>query len=156
MACVAPSVALAPGGDGARRVDSAGSVVICAGRESSVVLGREDVVAAQDRIRGFVRRTPTLAASGPDQVWLKCEFLQHCGVFKTRGAFNRQLAARERGELDPSIGVVVASGGNAGLANAYAARQLGVPAAVFVPAAAPAVKVQRIAAYGAHVHRIGA
>lgn len=42
------------------------------------------------------------------------------------------------------------------MAHAYAARQLGVPAAVFVPAAAPAVKVQRIAAYGAQVHRIGA
>jgi threonine dehydratase len=121
-----------------------------------VVFSREDVLAAQDRIRGFVRRTPTLVASGPEEVWLKCEFLQHCGVFKTRGAFNRQLAARERGELDPSIGIVVASGGNAGLAHAYAARQLGVPATVFVPAAAPAVKVQRIAEYGARVHRVGA
>jgi len=120
-----------------------------------VGFSRGDVLAAHDRIRGFVRRTPTLAASGPDEVWLKCEFLQHCGVFKTRGAFNRQLAARERGELDASIGIVVASGGNAGLAHAYAARQLGVPANVFVPAAAPAVKVQRIAEYGAQVHRIG-
>ena len=116
---------------------------------------RADVLAAQDRIRGFVRRTPTLAASGPNEVSLKLEFLQHCGVFKTRGAFNRQLAAREHGELDVSTGIVVASGGNAGLAHAYAARQLRVPATVFVPAAAPAVKVQRIAEYGAHVHRIG-
>ena len=50
----------------------------------------------------------------------------------------------------------MASGGNAGLAHAYAARQLGVPATVFVPAAAPAVKVQRIAEYGARLHRVGA
>src|SRR3954470_4020000 len=116
---------------------------------------REDVHVASRRIQRRVRWSPLLQPVGADAVWLKCEFLQHCGVFKTRGAFNRQLAARERGELDASIGIVVASGGNAGLAHAYAARQLGVPANVFVPAAAPAVKVQRIAEYGAQVHRFG-
>ena len=88
-------------------------------------------------------------------VWLKCEFTQHAGVFKTRGAFNRLLAAQERGELDARVGIVAASGGNAGLANAYAARALGVPATVFVPTNAPAVKVSRLRDYGADVVQVG-
>ncbi len=88
-------------------------------------------------------------------MWFKCEFLQHCGVFKTRGAFNRQLAALETGELGDA-GVVVASGGNAGLAHAFVGRELGVRVTVFVPQAAPAVKVERIQAYGAEVRRVGA
>ncbi|MGV1007228.1 MAG: threonine/serine dehydratase [Dermatophilaceae bacterium] len=121
------------------------------------MITREDVLAAQARIRGFVRHTPLLAPSPSEEpVWLKCEFLQHCGVFKVRGAFNRQLAARERGELDPALGVVVASGGNAGLAHAYAAAVLGVPATVFVPRSAPALKAHRIRQYGAEIRRVGA
>lgn len=116
---------------------------------------REDVLAAEQRIAGRVRRTPLLAPSDRDAVWLKCEFLQHCGVFKTRGAFNRQLAGLESGEIGDA-GIVVASGGNAGLAQAYAARELGLRATVFVPVAAPEVKVARIEAYGAQVRRVGA
>jgi len=115
---------------------------------------RQDVLAARDRIEGRVRRTPLLGPSDRDGVWLKCEFLQHCGVFKTRGAFNRQLAAIERGELGDA-GIVVASGGNAGLAQAYVANELGVTATVFVPESAPEVKVQRIRSYGAEVRRGG-
>jgi threonine dehydratase len=115
---------------------------------------RDDVLAAARRIEGRVRRTPLLAPTSQDAVWLKCEFLQHCGVFKTRGAFNRQLAASETGELS-AAGIVVASGGNAGLAQAYAASQLGIRATVFVPEAAPQVKVDRIERYGADVVRIG-
>lgn len=88
-------------------------------------------------------------------MWLKCEFLQHTGVFKARGAFNRMLAARERGELTVALGVVAASGGNAGLANAYAAAVLGVPATVFVPLGAPPVKVARLRDYGATVRQVG-
>jgi threonine dehydratase len=120
-----------------------------------VIITRDDVLAARDRIAGRVRRTPLLAPSDRDRVWLKCEHLQHCGVFKTRGAFNRQLAARERGELG-AAGIVVASGGNAGLAQAFVARELGVRATVFVPETAPAVKVERIRRYGAEVRRVGA
>jgi threonine dehydratase len=89
-----------------------------------------------------------------DALWLKCEFLQHCGVFKTRGAFNRQLAALETGEVGEA-GIVVASGGNAGLAQAYVARALGIRATVFVPRTAPEVKVERIRGYGAEVRRVG-
>lgn len=112
-----------------------------------------DVEAARERIAGRVRRTPLLdvgdAFGGAG--WFKLELLQHTGTFKARGAFNRILGATEDGSLDPRVGVVVASGGNAGLANAYAARELGVPATVFVPETAPAVKVGRLRTYGAEV-----
>lgn len=120
------------------------------------LISRNDVLDAKRRIARHVRRTPLMEAgtAWPD-VWLKCEFLQHTGVFKARGAFNRVLAAHERGELDPVVGVVAASGGNAGLANAFAAATLGVPATVFVPVTAPAVKVGRLRDYGARVRRVG-
>lgn len=108
------------------------------------------------RINGYVRRTPLLQVATPTgALWLKCEFLQHTGVFKARGAFNRLVAARDRGELDPSAGVVIASGGNAGLANAYAAATVGVKATVFVPETAPPVKIERIREYGADVRQVG-
>ena len=120
------------------------------------MITRDDVLTAQMRINGYVRRTPLLQVATPSEPrWLKCEFLQHTGVFKTRGAFNRLLAARDRGELDPSAGVVIASGGNAGLANAYAAATLGVQATVFVPETAPPVKIERIREYGADVRQVG-
>lgn len=121
------------------------------------MITRDDVLAAEKRISKHIRHTPLLrggTSSAP--LWLKCEFLQHTGVFKARGAFNRQLAALERGELDPAVGVVAASGGNAGLANAYAAAALGVPATVFVPENAPRVKVERLLAYNATVRQVGA
>jgi threonine dehydratase len=120
------------------------------------MIDRDTVLQAHDRIRPHIVHTPVLPPDpgGPD-VWFKCEFLQHTGVFKARGAFNRQLSARESGELDPDVGIVTASGGNAGLAQAYAARALGVPAVVFVPETAPDVKVARLADYGAEVRKVG-
>jgi threonine dehydratase len=117
------------------------------------MITRSDVEAARERVAGRVRRTPLLALGdsfGGDG-WFKLEFLQHTGTFKARGAFNRILSAAEEGSLDPRVGVVVASGGNAGLANAYAARALGVPATVFVPESAPSVKVEKLRTYGAEV-----
>lgn len=122
------------------------------------MITRADIDQAAQRTAGLVRRTPVLqadagTAAGP--VWFKCEFMQHTGTFKARGALNRILASKERGELQADVGVVVASGGNAGLANAYAAAQLGVPATVFVPEAAPAVKVGKLRAIGATVVQSG-
>lgn len=118
------------------------------------MITRADVVDAAGRTAGQIRRTPVVTA-GPDLVAagtvFKLEFLQHTGSFKARGAVNRILSAKEQGNLDPSVGVVVASGGNAGLANAWAAAHLGVPATVFVPHGAPQVKVDGLRAYGATV-----
>ena len=123
------------------------------------MITRADVDQAAVRIKGLTRLTPVLEADPgtfPGPVWFKCEFMQHTGTFKARGALNRILASRERGELRPEVGVVVASGGNAGLANAYAAAQLGVPATVFVPDSAPAFKVRKLEAIGATVIQGGA
>jgi threonine dehydratase len=125
-----------------------------------VGIARDDVELAAQRIAGRVRRTPVAQVEAgtfgtPEPVWLKLEQLQHTGSFKARGAFNRVLAARERGSL-PAVGVVAASGGNAGLAVAHAAASVGVPAEVFVPTTAPAVKVARLVALGAKVVQRGA
>lgn len=106
------------------------------------------VQAAARRIEGRIRRTPMLAA-GPDR-WFKLEFMQHVGSFKTRGMFHQILAGDP-----PAAGIVAASGGNAGLAAAYAARELGVAAEVFVPVTAPAVKVAKLGKLGARVVQTG-
>ncbi|MDQ7802791.1 threonine/serine dehydratase [Amycolatopsis sp. A133] len=111
------------------------------------MISTADVERAAARIEGRVRRTPVLAAD--DGVWFKLEHLQHTGSFKARGAFNRILAAGEQ------TAVVAASGGNAGLAVAYAAREFGLDARVFVPATAPAVKVAKLRQLGAAVELAG-
>ncbi|MEV0229215.1 serine/threonine dehydratase [Nonomuraea sp. NPDC050786] len=109
-----------------------------------------DVLAAAGRIDGHVLRTPVLEVSAG--IFFKLELLQHSGSFKVRGAFNRMLSA---GELPPS-GVIAASGGNHGLAVAYAARALGVRAEIFVPEVTSPVKVAGLAALGAHITQTGA
>ncbi|MFG3254518.1 serine/threonine dehydratase [Streptomyces sp. NPDC048172] len=116
-------------------------------------LSYADVKAAADRVAGHVR--PVAVAPGdPDGPALALEFLQHTGTFKARGAQNFLLAHRESGTL-PDAGVTLASGGNAGLANAWAAGRLGVPATVFLPETAPPVKVARLRGYGAEVRLAG-
>src|SRR3954449_2406084 len=129
------------------------------GHYRDVVIARDDVEAAQHRIAAQVRRTPVTVLAAGDllpgiEVALKLEQLQHTGSFKARGALNRVLAAAGRGELGPA-GVVAASGGNAGLAVAYAAARQGVPARVYVPTTAPAVKVARLRELGADVVQVG-
>ena len=117
-----------------------------------------DIEAAAQRIAPHVRKTPlwrlssdTLGLPGPAyEVWLKLEHLQLSGSFKARGMFNRLLS-----HVLPAAGVIVASGGNAGIATAAAARTLGVPAEVFVPATSPQAKRDRLAALGARVHAVG-
>ena len=123
-------------------------------------MDRADIEDAARRIRGHVRRTPVQVVDAGDPWlpaggWLKLELLQHTGTFQPRGAFNRLLSALERGELDPAVGIVVASGGNAGLANAYAAASVGVPATVFVPTTSSPTKVRRLHEYGARVEPRG-
>jgi threonine dehydratase len=118
-----------------------------------------EVHAAAARIAGHIRVTPVIEADRGTfppaaRVWLKLEQLQHTGSFKARGAFNRILSAAEQGMI-PAAGVVAASGGNAGIAVAYAAARQNVPARVYVPEAVPAVKAALLRAYGAEVVRSG-
>jgi threonine dehydratase len=87
----------------------------------------------------------------PAAVTLKLELLQHTGSFKPRGAFNRILSSQV-----PTAGVIAASGGNHGLATAFAARSLGHRAEIFVPEISSPVKVARLRGYGAAVNVGGA
>ncbi|MGH9209373.1 MAG: threonine/serine dehydratase [Acidimicrobiales bacterium] len=116
-------------------------------------MGPADVERAADRIAGRVRATPVLDVGDdqgrlPSPVTLKLELLQHTGSFKPRGVFNWMLA--QDGDLPPA-GVVAASGGNAGAAYAYVARELGVRATIVVPAVTSPVKRSRLADLGAEV-----
>jgi threonine dehydratase len=115
---------------------------------------RFDVENAVQRIAPYVRSTPVIelepnAFAADAILTLKLELLQHTGSFKPRGAFNRMLTA----DIDAS-GVLAASGGNFGMAVAYAAHRLGHPAEIFVPSTSPEMKIERIRSYGATVHVI--
>ncbi|KPI33844.1 Pyridoxal-5'-phosphate-dependent protein beta subunit [Actinobacteria bacterium OV450] len=110
------------------------------------------VRAAAGRLSGAVR--PVAVAPAAEGVWYALEYLQHTGSFKARGAHNFLAAHRDAGTL-PAAGVTIASGGNAGLACAWAARAQSVPATVFLPVNAPRVKVERLRGYGADVRLVG-
>src|SRR5215510_7800232 len=91
---------------------------------------RERIAATEAVIRPYVRRTPLLAADfglPPLPLTFKLEMLQHSGSFKARGAFANLLLRKP-----PAAGVVAASGRNHGVAVAYAAQRLRVPATIFV------------------------
>ena len=119
----------------------------------------DDILAARARIAGRVRRTPVLrteinTVDGPVEVALKLEFTQLGGSFKVRGSLNATLHAQEQGLLGDA-GVLVASGGNAAIGAAHAARIAGVPCTVVVPETAPAIKVAALRELGAQVHLRG-
>lgn len=119
------------------------------------MIDRGDVEAAADRLGRRVRRTPSVVVDADPfghPVALKLELLQHTGSFKARGMLNRLLATGQ----PPGGQVVAASGGNAGLAVAYAARELDLTARIVVPESSPPVKVARLRALGAQVTRTGA
>ena len=122
-----------------------------------MTIDRDTIRAAALRIAPDVRRTPLWRlpgrALGLDlaEVWLKLEHLQVGGSFKARGMFNRMRSAQV-----PAAGVTVASGGNAGIAVATAARALGVPCEVFVPEVSSPAKRAALAALGATVRVVGA
>lgn len=105
----------------------------------------------------FLRRTPLWQLPGSAlgvpcaQVWLKLEHLQASGSFKARGMLHRLLS-----NPIPPAGVIVASGGNAGIATAAAARELGVRCEVFVPTVCSAAKQARLRELGADVVVTGA
>ncbi len=113
------------------------------------VITRDEIRTTYDIIRPYVRRTPVIRLSLNDldpAVTLKLEQLQCAGSFKARGAFTNLLLRDV-----PPAGVVAASGGNHGVAVAYAAHRLGVPARIFVPTVSAAAKVERIRQLGAEL-----
>jgi threonine dehydratase len=119
--------------------------------------GLPEIEEARRRIDGIARVTPvygseTLSRLCGREVLLKAENLQRTGAFKVRGAVNKvaTLSADER-----AAGVVAASAGNHGQAVAWAARQAGIPATIFVPQDAPMAKVEAARSYGAEVEMTG-
>jgi threonine dehydratase len=114
------------------------------------MISRDRIAATERAIRPHVRRTPLVEADAsefglaPGRLLFKLELLQHSGSFKARGAFANLLLRKV-----PPAGVAAASGGNHGAAVAYAARRLGVPATIFVPAITSPAKTERIRGYGA-------
>jgi threonine dehydratase len=117
---------------------------------------RSDIDSALARLAGghggFLRETPLWKLSGAQlgvacaEVWLKLEHLQVGGSFKARGMLNRMLA-----QPIPASGVIIASGGNAGIATAAAAQHLGAACEVFVPELCSPAKQARLAQLGARV-----
>jgi threonine dehydratase len=128
---------------------------------SSYTLSLAEVERAQQRIAPYIRHTPLAPAplppapvtgdALPPGLRFKFEQMQVAGSFKSRGVFNSLL------KLPRAVrGVVTASGGNHGLALAYAARCLGLPCVVYLPHNAMPDRETRIAAFGALVVRHGA
>jgi threonine dehydratase len=110
---------------------------------------RAGVLAAAERIRGHVVRTPLLPLElGGVQAWVKAECLQTGGSFKLRGAANRLL---QLGPEARARGVVAFSSGNHAQGVAIAAARLGIPAAIVMPSDAPAVKVAATREAGAEI-----
>ncbi|HEU5012936.1 MAG TPA: threonine/serine dehydratase [Roseiflexaceae bacterium] len=115
------------------------------------------IESARQRIAPYVRHTPLLPPPSmqgdlPPQLILKLENLQVSGSFKARGVFNTllQLSDEQRAR-----GVVAASGGNHGVALAYGAQRLGIPATIYLPATASADRVARIARWNAKLVQHG-
>jgi threonine dehydratase len=117
-----------------------------------LAIGREGIVAAERLIRPYIRRTPVIEIDSGDfglsafRLCCKLELTQHAGSFKSRGAF-ANLLMRDI----PQPGVVAASGGNHGVAVAYAAMTLGIPAKIFVPSISSPAKIQQVRNYGAEL-----
>lgn len=117
-----------------------------------------DIESARGRLAGIATLTPvypseTFSRRAGREVMLKAENLQRTGAFKIRGAVNR-IATLSRNEQ--RAGVVAASAGNHGQAVAWAAREAGVSAKVFMPQDSPMAKVDATKNYGAEVELVGA
>jgi threonine dehydratase len=116
-----------------------------------------DIEAARRRLHGVAQATPihyseTFSRLAGRPVLLKAENLQRTGAFKVRGAVNRiaTLSDAER-----AAGVVAASAGNHGQAVAWAAREAGIAATVFMPLDAPMAKIDATRSYGARTELVG-
>ena len=119
--------------------------------------GLAEIERARERLGGVARVTPvfpseTLSRLSGRPVHLKAENLQRTGSFKIRGAYSK-LAGLEPEER--AAGVVAASAGNHGQAVAWAARELGAKARIFMPQDSPMAKVDATRSYGAEVELTG-
>ena len=116
-----------------------------------------EIEAARRGLAGVARVTPVYGSETVSQltgrkVALKAENLQRTGSFKVRGAVTRIAALTEP---QRAAGVVAASAGNHGQAVAWAAREAGIPAAIFVPQDAPMAKIEACRNYAATTELVG-
>ncbi|WP_407156236.1 threonine/serine dehydratase [Bradyrhizobium sp. STM 3557] len=122
-------------------------------RDESTDVTRERIAESYELIQPYVRHTPLVTVDAADfglpsaPLRLKLEFMQHAGSFKVRGAFTNLLTRDV-----PAAGVVAASGGNHGVAVAFAANRLKQKAAIFVPTIASPSKIELIRHHGAELH----
>lgn len=112
-----------------------------------------DIESAAESLKPHIGHTPLeysqhLSDLLGSRVMLKMENLQRTGSFKVRGATYRlsRLSEEER-----SHGVVAASAGNHAQGVALAARELGIPATIFMPLGVPVPKLLSTRGYGAEV-----
>lgn len=117
-------------------------------------LSLKDIRAAKARIDPFINKTPILTSSLLNEwlgheIYFKAENFQKIGAFKARGGVNTLAWLLENGQKPKHI--VANSSGNHAQAVAYAAKQFGVPATIFMAAYSSKVKVQATKAYGAKV-----
>ena len=110
----------------------------------------DDVVAAHDRIRPYIHRTPVLTSTYFNQLtgaelFFKCENFQKAGAFKVRGACNAVFGLSD--EM-AAKGVATHSSGNHALSLSYAAGRRGIPCNVVMPRTAPQAKKDAVRGYG--------
>jgi threonine dehydratase len=124
-----------------------------AGNHRESIVNRKAIAENYKLIQPHIRRTPVIEIDAADfglssahKITFKLELFQHAGSFKARGAFTNLLTRKV-----PRAGVVAASGGNHGVAVAFAAMKLGKPAKIFVPSVASAEKMERIRGFGAEL-----
>lgn len=114
---------------------------------------KNSILAAHERIRSHVHRTPVMTSASVDEIagchlFFKCENFQKVGAFKARGAMNAIL------KLSPELrakGVATHSSGNHAQAIARAAKLLGVPSFIVMPRTAPEIKKRGVRGYGGQI-----
>src|SRR5262247_3820562 len=121
--------------------------------KQKIVVTLADVQAARTRIGAAIYPSPcvyseTVSHMTGARVFFKLDNLQMTGSFKERGALNKLLSLSVN---ECQRGVIAASAGNHGLAVAFHARRLGIPAIIIMPRFAPLIKVSWARRYGADV-----
>lgn len=118
------------------------------------MITRESIIAAHERIKPYIHKTPVLTSKAIDEIagcsiFFKCENFQKVGAFKARGAMNAILSL-SKDELRK--GVATHSSGNHAQALARAARELNVPSYIVMPRTAPGIKKAGVLGYGGKIY----
>lgn len=113
---------------------------------------RKQVEMAYQRISPYIKKTPVLSSpyfseKTGAKIFFKCDNLQYTNSFKVRGAFNKITLIPDKSNKI----AIASSGGNHGMAVAFAARKFGMPSVIIVPAFVPPFRIEKIKDYGAEV-----